>query len=304
VNQSYNSGKLNILTGASGYLGKAILRYSNIEFVTLGRSRHLDIQIDLSKEVPIINNVDLVVHAAGLAHVFSQGNKVENLFYEVNLDGTKNLLSSFSDNNLPLKFVFISSVSVYGLTSGKLISEDAPLLALDSYGKSKIEAENLIKNWCEKNNVICTILRLPLVVASSPPGNLGAMIQGIKNGFYFNISGGEARKSMVLASDVANFLFKAANVGGTYNLTDGYHPNFKELSHHIAKQTGNRYILNMPMGLARILAFIGDKIITKFPLNSNKLLKISSTLTFDDSKARQIFGWNPTSVLKGFNINE
>ena len=40
------------------------------------------------------------------------------------------------------------------------------------------------------------------------------------------------------------------------------------------------------------------------PLNSDKLNKITSTLTFDDSKARAAFGWNPTPVLEGFKINE
>ena len=34
-------------------------------------------------------------------------------------------------------------------------------------------------------SIVCTILRLPLIVGSNPPGNLGKMINGIKNGFYF-----------------------------------------------------------------------------------------------------------------------
>jgi hypothetical protein len=43
--------------------------------------------------------------------------------------------------------------------------------------------------------------------------------------------------------------------------------------------------------IARTLAFIGD-VIPAFPLNSEKLLKIASNLTFDDSLARAKFGWN------------
>ncbi len=38
-----------------------------------------------------------------------------------------------------------------------------------------------------------------------------------------------------------------------------------------------------------------------FPINSNKLFKITSTLTFDDRKARNNFGWNPNSVLNFFD---
>jgi len=38
------------------------------------------------------------------------------------------------------------------------------------------------------------------------------------------------------------------------------------------------------------------------PINSDKLKKIVSNLTFDDSKARKLLGWNPALVLKGFKI--
>ena len=32
-------------------------------------------------------------------------------------------------------------------------------------------------------------------------------------------------------------------------------------------------------------------------------MKITSDLTFDDTKAREVFGWNPTPVLEGFKLN-
>ena len=138
---------------------------------------------------------------------------------------------------------------------------------------------------------------------SMTPGNLSSMIHGIKKGYYFNVAGGNAKKSMVLASDIAKFILKAAEVGGTYNLTDGYHPNFNELSYLISKQLGKKFVSNVPLFVAKIFATLGDILGSKFPFNSNKLNKITSTLTFDDSKAREAFGWNPTPVLKGFKIN-
>jgi nucleoside-diphosphate-sugar epimerase len=109
---------------------------------------------------------------------------------------------------------------------------------------------------------------------------------------------------MVLASDVAKFILKAAEVGGTYNLTDGYHPNFNELSNCIALQMGKKFVPNMPLFVAKFLATIGDILGSKFPINSDKLNKITSTLTFDDTKARLAFGWKPSPVLKGFNMYE
>ncbi len=176
--------------------------------------------------------------------------------------------------------------------------------SIDSYGRSKIEAEKLVVEWCETNNVTYTILRLPLVVASNPPGNLGAMVNGIKVNCYFNIGGGTVRKSMVLAQDVAKFILIAAQVGGVYNLTDGYHPSFYELSNYISFQLGKRPPGNLPICVAKLVAKVGDLIGSRAPINTEKLLKITSDLTFDDSKARKAFGWNPSPVLEYFKVSD
>jgi nucleoside-diphosphate-sugar epimerase len=130
------------------------------------------------------------------------------------------------------------------------------------------------------------------------------MIKGIRKGYYFNIAGGSAKKSMVLASDVAKFLLKASEIGGVFNLTDGYHPSFFELSENLSQQIGKSRSKNLPFWLAKCIARTGDVFGDKAPLNSVKLHKITSVLTFDDSKAREAFGWHPTPVLEGFDISE
>jgi nucleoside-diphosphate-sugar epimerase len=293
-----------LLTGSSGFLGRNIIINLPTKIIkTLNRGAS-DYEVDLSVNIPyFVDNFNIVIHAAGKAHLVPKSQEDIKAFWDVNVIGTRNLLNAL-EAQPPKYFVFVSSVAVYGLEYGSEIDDQCDLKANDPYGKSKIEAELIVKNWCDENNVICTILRLPLVVGENPPGNLRAMIYGIKMGYYFNISGGTARKSMVLASDVAKFILKAAVVGGTYNLTDGYHTNFNELSHCIAKQINRNYVPNIPIFFAKILAFLGDLVGEKFPINSNKLNKITSTLTFDDSKAREAFGWNPTPVLKGFKIHE
>lgn len=292
-----------LITGSSGFLGKRILNSLNgNKVVRLGRSDRNEIICDLSLNIPQLPHVDLVIHNAGKAHTVPKNALESQAFFDVNLTGTFNLLKGLEKSGLPKYLVFVSSVSVYGLISGTEIHEDLELNALDAYGKSKIEAELLVKTWCKKNNVTYTILRLPLVVDSNPPGNLGSMIKGIKKGYYFNIGGGGAKKSMVLAIDVAKFILKAAEVGGTYNLTDGFNPTFNELSKHIASQIGKSFVPNLPYFFAKLLAKIGDFLGSSFPINSNKLAKITSPLTFDDTKAREVFGWNPIPVLEGFKL--
>jgi nucleoside-diphosphate-sugar epimerase len=255
--------------------------------------------------VPNFNiQFDIVIHAAGKAHSESKTKSKKKEFYNVNVIGTKNLLEGLTYSGIPKYFVFISSVSVYGIFAGENINEDTILNADDPYGKSKTEAEYIVKKWCHEHNVICTILRLPLVVGENPPGNLGSMILGIKRGYYFNIAGGNAKKSMVLASDIAKYILKASEVGGIYNLTDGTHPTLNELSRIISKNLGKSFIPNVSFFIAKILAKFGDIIGEPLFFNSNTLSKLTSTLTFDDTKARKAFGWNPSSVLDGFEIYE
>jgi nucleoside-diphosphate-sugar epimerase len=288
-----------LLTGASGFLGRYVVNeFKKIghEIYALGK-KDSDINVNIETEFSLRKyNIDYVIHIAGKAHIFPRSQSDIRSFWDVNVKGTQNLLRSLEENP-PKRIVFISTVAVYGKTYGVLLDENTPVLALDPYGQSKIQAEANILDWSFRHNVICTILRLPLVYGENPPGNLNSMIQGIKKGYYFNISGGHTRKSMVRADDVARFILPASEVGGIYHLTDGYHPSFKEISHIIGASIGRKSIPNLPLWIAKIIAKIGDFLGPKFPFNSDKLKKITSELTFDDSLARANFGWNPKPVF-------
>jgi nucleoside-diphosphate-sugar epimerase len=129
------------------------------------------------------------------------------------------------------------------------------------------------------------------------------MINGIRKNRYFNIDEGRAHKSIVMAEDVASCIPAVAPIGGTYNLTDGYHPSFAELAALIANQLDKNPPPNISRWLALPLAFAGNYLGNKAPLNTDKLRKITASLTFDDKKARTVFGWNPMRVLDHFIIN-
>jgi len=294
-----------LVTGHNGFLGKSIIKElgSNYNLISLARTSG-DYKVSLEKEIPEFNQkFDLVIHVAGKAHSIPSTLIEEKEFFDVNVLGAHNLLQGLTKVGMPKEFVLISSVSVYGQVSVNAINETHALEAKDPYGLSKIESEILVSNWCEKNNVICTILRLPLVVDKNPPGNLGAMLRAINKGYYFNIGGGKARKSMVLAQDVASFIQKVAPVGGIYNLTDSFHPSFNELSKVISQNAGKRHPLNMSLTVAKFLAKSGDFLGNKAPINSLKIKKMTSDLTFDDTKARELLGWNPQNVLKYLQKN-
>lgn len=284
-----------LLTGANGFLGKSIKeKFLNDHKVSdLSRSQG-DYKYFLEKEIPIFKeNFDLVIHSAGKAHSIPKSDLEKREFHDVNVVGTLNLLKGLENNELPKQFVFISSVSVYGQETGSNIDETHSLDAIDPYGVSKIEAEKIIIEWCKINHIVCTILRLPLLVGKRPPGNLGAMLKAIEKGYYFNIAGGKAKKSMVLIDDIASFIPIVAPIGGIYNLTDGIHPSFFELSFLISEKEH----FSLPLSVAKLIGKIGDIMGERAPITSLKVKKITSDLTFDDSKARKSLQWKPESIL-------
>ncbi|MDO1514303.1 NAD(P)-dependent oxidoreductase [Maribacter confluentis] len=291
-----------LLTGATGFLGANILHhFTNMghHVETIGRSQENDIIADLATfNKPLNTKYDLVIHAAGKAHVIPKTHAEEKLFYDVNLEGTKNLLKNLVMP--PKNLIFISTVAVYGLDHGQGIDEDYPLKATTPYGKSKVMAENEILAWAKINEVGATILRLPLIIGRNPKGNLKSMIHGIQKGFYFNIGKGNAKKSMVLVDDISMalpILMKQPNI---YHLTDGHDPSFKELSGVIAKEYGLKKIYAIPYYVIKPIALCGDIIKKLFsispPIDSLKLDKINKSLTFNDSKARTA-GYSSRQIL-------
>jgi nucleoside-diphosphate-sugar epimerase len=289
-----------LITGSSGFLG-GILKNSFIDKTVFELNRRSgNYTCSLANEIPNFNeSYDLVIHSAGKAHCTLRTEEKKKQFWDVNVNGTFNLLKGLEKVGFPKQFVFVSSVAVYGKEYGGSITENEKLNAKDTYGLSKIQAEQVILDWCIRHNVTCTILRLPLLVGKNPPGNLGAMIKAIRKGYYFNIGGGKAKKSMVLAEDVARFIPIIAPIGGLYNLTDGVHPTFRELSTAIAKKK----MFNLPLILAKIAGTFGDLLGSKAPINSIKIKKITSDLTFDDTKARSL-GWKSHSVLEYLKNND
>lgn len=294
-----------LLTGALGFLGREIYKNcsSQFEIVSIGRSNQNDIVSDLASNIPNLNQrFDIIVHVAGKAHMVPKTPMQNDEFLKVNFKGTENLCRALEKNELlPQIFIFISSVAVYGIEHGDGINEFVGSTPNSIYGKSKLLAEEFLLDWIVDKNIKLIILRLPLVVGSNPPGNLGKMIKGIKRGTYFSIGGGKARKSMVLAEDVAKLIAECPVVSGIYNLTDGYHPSFAELESMICEQLQRPKPFNMPLGLAKILGKIGD-FTPHFPVNTDTVHKITQDLTFSDLKARQELGWNPSKVIDKWKI--
>lgn len=294
-----------LFVGASGFLGSNVrpLLEQIYRITTVGLLPADDYTVNIAKDIPeLYERYDIVLHAAGKAHSVPKTEAEKQLFFDVNLQGTKNLCKALEHGGIPRVFVFISTVAVYGCDSGENIKEEHPLNGITPYAMSKRLAEEYLQQWCYEHHVILGIIRPSLIAGPNPPGNLGAMIHGIRSGKYLSIVGNQTRKSVLMVQDIATLIPLLAEKGGVYNVCDSYHPTFRELEVTICKQLSHKLPLSVPFWMAKGMALIGDYLGKRAPINSLKLRKITKSLTFSNEKAIRELGWKPTNVLENFKI--
>ena len=294
-----------LFTGGTGFLGKNVmpLLTQQYEVTTCGITPDDMLKANLAKEVPEFpERYDVVLHAAGKAHTVPKTEEERKAFYDVNYVGTIHLCDALQKAGVPKALVFISTVAVYGCEFGELITEEHPLKGDSPYAKSKIMAEQYLTDWCKNHGVVLGILRPSLLAGTNAPGNLGAMVDGIKKGFYMNIAGGKVVKSILMAEDIARLLPLLEEKGGVYNVCDTRQPSFGEISASIAKQLGKRKPISIPYWMAWCMAKVGDLFGSKAPINTYKLEKMTKSLTFSNEKARRELGWEPMNVLENYKV--
>lgn len=294
-----------LFTGGTGFLGKNVMPYLTKQYkvTTCGITPDDILKANLAKDVPELPEpYDVVLHACGKAHVVPKTEAEKQSFYDVNYQGTVNLCTALEKVGVPKALIFISTVAVYGCEYGELINEEHPLEGTSPYADSKIKAEKYLTEWCAQNGVNLGILRPSLLAGKNAPGNLGAMVNGIKKGYYMNIDGGKVIKSILMAEDIARLVPLVAEKGGVYNVCDTRQPSFGEISLSVAKQLGKGRPLNIPYWMAWCMAKVGDLLGNKAPINSYKLEKMTKSLTFSNEKARKELGWEPLDVLENYKI--
>lgn len=294
-----------LFTGGTGFLGtnvKPILdgRY---KVTTIGITDLDKLKTNFAKETPDLpEHYDIVLHAAGKAHVYPKTETERQAFFDINYTGTIHLCDALEIVGVPRAFIFISTAAVYGEEPAENILETAPLVGKTPYALSKLKAEEYLTDWCAKHSVVLGILRPSLLVGPNAPGNLGNMVMGIKKGYYLNIAGGKARKSFLMAEDIANIVPIIAEKGGVFNVCDTHQPTYGEISSSVAKQLGKRKPISLPYWIAWCAAKMGDIMGGRFPLDSNRLHKLLTSSTLSNEKVKRELGWEPLDVLENYKI--
>jgi UDP-glucose 4-epimerase len=123
------------------------------------------------------SGADVVVHLAGLKSVSESGKNPQG-YHETNVVGTQRLIEAMRDCGLR-KLIFSSSATVYGQPERIPVLEDQPLNPCNTYGATKLSAENLLRDACASDeHWQVFLLRYFNVAGAHPSGILGESPNG------------------------------------------------------------------------------------------------------------------------------
>lgn len=131
-----------LITGAGSYIGTSFDRYLKEKYPGQYEVDTVDM-IDGCWRKKSFSGYDSVFHVAGIAHR-KETEKNAELYYKVNRDLAADCAAKAKNDGVK-QFVFLSSMSVYGLNSGYIDSDTLPN-PKTNYGKSKLQAEIALKS--------------------------------------------------------------------------------------------------------------------------------------------------------------
>ncbi|UCD54960.1 MAG: NAD(P)-dependent oxidoreductase [Candidatus Omnitrophota bacterium] len=159
-----------LLTGVTGFIGSYFVsQWKNNPYEIIGIARrnvNPDLQIpvvyaDLAEGVSLKEPVDVIVHAATQAY----GPDVPaEAYIHSNVEGMQKLIQYARDFNVR-KFIYLSSMSIYGKISGNVADENTPIVNPGIYGLSKYMGELLLRDEAGWLNSV--VLRLPGILGKS-----------------------------------------------------------------------------------------------------------------------------------------
>lgn len=154
-----------LITGSKSYVGTSLEQWLR-NYPCSYSIESISLRDDSWKEKDF-SVYEVVVHVAGIAHI-KETKKNAPLYYKINRDLAYEVAQKAKAENV-IQFIFLSSMSVYGIESGRIDKKTIPK-PKSNYGKSKLQAEELIKNL-EDNNFKVAILRPPMIYGNGCKGN-------------------------------------------------------------------------------------------------------------------------------------
>ncbi len=295
-----------LITGANGFIGRAVFNRLIVDKVDVyGGVRH-STTVDNFVKTPnlgasteweaVLKEFEIVVHTAGRAHVLKEksDNPLE-VFRAVNTAGTIKLAKDCASAGVK-RFIFISSIGVYGEGSVKPLTEAEIPQPVEDYAISKLEAEQGVLEVGRKSGMEIVIIRPPLVYGADAPGNFNILFKSILK---------------KLPLPFGSFTFNKRTFVGIDNLVDLlvrciYHPDASNQIFLVADdETVSTAKFIEEIGIACGIRVLNIKVpysIVKYFFTIigkvNIINKLALSLEISNRKALDVLDWSPPYTLR------
>lgn len=293
-----------LLTGANGFVGKALLEsFCQQGHQVVAAARQPIASVEGARYLPIrdiddaqawqlaARGIDVVVHAAARVHVMRGTGDDLVLYRQVNVSGTLTLAREVAAAGVK-RFVFISSIKVNGegTPPGRpFLAGDAPW-PTDAYGVSKLEAEQALMALASATGMEVVIVRPPLIYGPGVQGNFSSLAKLVEIGIPLPLGAVENKRSLVgidnLVSLITRCIEHPAAANQVFLVSDGGDLSTAELLKKLAVARGRPCrLISVPTGLLHVGAtLVGKKALAQ---------RLLGSLQADITKTRELLDWDP-----------
>lgn len=295
-----------LITGHTGFIGKALVKALTIDNIVMIGRRRLDKQLGSffqksldSKEsfADCLSEVSVVIHAAARVHVMADtATDPLDEYRAVNTAGTLNLARQAATAGVK-RFIFISSIKVNGegTTTGKpFLYNDTPQPE-DPYGISKAEAEVGLMQIATETGMEVVVIRPPLVYGPGVKANFAAMLKLAKKNLPLPLGAIHNKRSLVALDNLVDLIItcidhpKAANQ--TFLVSDNSDVSTTELLQMMTRAVGKKpRLIPVPVSWLKLAGKLtGKKAIID---------RLCGNLQVDISHTKQTLGWQPPITVE------
>lgn len=295
-----------LLTGGTGFVGRAVLNHlcqGGREVVACSRAASMDVPdgarflrvLDLGANMDWtfgLGDVEVVIHSAARVHVMNeQSSNPLAEFRKVNVEGTLNLARQAAAAGVR-RFIFVSSIKVNGegTAPGKSYTADDAPEPMDSYGISKLEAEQGLRVIAAETGMAVVIIRPVLVYGPGVKANFLSMMRWLNKGVPLPFGAIYNKRSLVALDNLVDLIVTCidhpAAANQAFLVSDGEDLSTTELLSKMAAALGKpARLLPLPSRLLEVgAAMLGKQALAQ---------RLCGSLQVDISKTRELLGWSP-----------
>lgn len=300
------------ITGAAGFLGAHAVdgfRARGLKVLPLVRAASAADPAgarplrDVLERPESLAGTDVVIHSAAVRHRYGVG---ATDYRESNVELALRMLRAAAAASAR-RFVFVSSVGVYGFPERLPIDETFPYAPRTLYSETKVEAETRARSLAAELGIELVIARPTIVYGPGDRnGMMDKMAAMIRAGTYRVVGAGRNVLHHTHIDDVVLGLWLAATrpeaAGEGFIFAGPETTTLGELSGLVARAVGRKLpALHVPLRLARAVARIVDGAAARKvaftqrepPINDEKLDVMTLPVSFDIAKARRLLGYAP-----------